>query len=63
MEEPHAPPAAMDQDEIRRLQRVNRRAWGAALTGTGIVLVVFMLAGLLFLLWLLSALEGSKTVS
>jgi hypothetical protein len=63
MEEPHVPPALMDEDEIRRLRRVSRRAWGAAVTGTGIVLIVFMIAGLLFLLWLWSMVEDSPTVS
>lgn len=53
----------MDEDEIRRLQRVNRRAWGAAVAGSGLVLLVFLVAGLLFLLWLWSLVEGSKTIS
>jgi hypothetical protein len=53
----------MNEDEIRRLRRVSRRAWGAAVTGTGIVLIVFMIAGLLFLLWLWSMVEDSPTVS
>jgi hypothetical protein len=53
----------MDEDEIRRLQRVNRRAWGAALAGSGIVLLIAFVAGLLFLLWLWSIVEGSPTIS
>jgi hypothetical protein len=53
----------MDDDERRRLQRVNRRAWGAALTGFGVVLLVFFVVGLLFLLWLWNLVEGSPTIS
>jgi hypothetical protein len=53
----------MDDDERRRLQRVNRRAWGAALAGFGIVLLVFFVVGLLFFFWLWNLVEGSRTIS
>lgn len=53
----------MDEDERRRLQRVNRRTWGAVLSGFGIVLLVFFVVGLLFLLWLANLVDGSPTIS
>ena len=53
----------MDEDEIHRLRRVQRRAWGATLAGTGLLLLLLFVAGLLFLLWLWRLAEGSPTVS
>jgi hypothetical protein len=53
----------MDEEEHRRLQRVNRRAWGAALSGCGIVLLVFFVVGLVFLLWLWSLVKDSPNIS
>jgi hypothetical protein len=53
----------MDEDERRRLQRLNRRTWGAVLSGFGIVLLVFFVVGLLFLFWLANLVDGSPTIS
>jgi hypothetical protein len=53
----------MDEDERRRLQRLNRRTWGAVLSGVGIVLLVFFVVGLLFLFWLANLVDGSPTIS
>jgi hypothetical protein len=53
----------MDEVERGHLKRRYRRAFGAALTAVGIVLLVFFLLGLLFLLWLLNLIEGSPTIS
>jgi len=52
----------MDEDERDGLQRV-RRAWGAALLGFGIVLLVCFVVGLLFLLWLWNLVKDSPTIS
>lgn len=64
MEDPRVPPPPplLSDDEIRRLQRVNRRAWGATLAATGLLLLAFAVAGLLFLLWIASLIDGSPTI-
>jgi hypothetical protein len=63
MNDPRVPLTFLDDDEIRRLQRVQRRASGAAFLGTGILLLLFFIAGLLFLVWLWRAVDGSPTIS
>jgi hypothetical protein len=46
--------ALVDEDEIRRLQAMNRRGWGALLLSTGVGLLILGGAVLLVFLWLIS---------
>ena len=52
----------MDEDEIRRLQHVQRRAWGAAFAGMAFLVLMFFVAGLLLLLSLWRLVAGSPTL-
>lgn len=48
---------------MRRLRRRYVRFWGATLAVTGVLLLAAGIAAVIFLLWLVSLLDHSSTIS